>query len=125
MSISADFSQRVQAALAELVNAIAAQTRASIIQELTGGEAPAPKRRGRPPKNLATTTSLSLVPRVQEVSKPRKKAPKQLCPVPNCQETAAPAYRMLCAAHKDTPKRLVKRYREERKAKQAAKGAKG
>jgi hypothetical protein len=124
MAIPFDLSPRVQAALAELVSAIAAQTRASIIQELTGGETPAPKRRGRPPKNPATTTALSLVPRVQEVSKPRKKAPKQLCPVPGCKNAAAPVFGMVCAKHKDTPKRLVKKYREERKAKQAEKRSK-
>jgi hypothetical protein len=118
MAISFDLSPRVRAALVELVSAIAAQTRASIIQELTGGEPPSPKRRGRPPKN-PTTTALSLVPRVQEVSKPRKKAPKQLCPVPGCKNPAAPIFGMVCAKHKDLPKLKIKQYREARRAKQA------
>jgi len=48
--------------------------------------------------------------------KPRRKGPIQLCPVPGCKHAAAPVYGMLCADHKGTPKALVKKYREARRA---------
>lgn len=120
-----EFSPRIQAALAELVAAIEAETRAGI-QRLIGGEPAVPaKRRGRPPKNAALSTALAVVSKVATVAapaKPRKKPPKQFCPVPGCKNVAAPIFGMLCKEHKATPKRLVKKYREERKAK-AAKAA--
>ncbi len=46
--------------------------------------------------------------------------PKQLCPVPGCNNPAAPVFGMVCAKHKDVPKATIKKYREQRKA-QAAK----
>ena len=49
----------------------------------------------------------------------RKKAPRQLCPVPGCKNTAAPVYGMVCAQHKDVPKAKIKKYREARRAKKA------
>lgn len=48
--------------------------------------------------------------------KQRRKGPIQLCPVPGCKHPAAPVYGMLCADHKGTPKTLVKKYREARRA---------
>jgi hypothetical protein len=48
--------------------------------------------------------------------KQRRKGPIQLCPVPGCKKAAAPVYGMLCADHKGTPKTLVKKYREARRA---------
>jgi hypothetical protein len=47
----------------------------------------------------------------------RKKAPKQLCPVPGCKNPAAPVFGMVCAKHKDVPKAKIKKYREARRAK--------
>jgi hypothetical protein len=115
-----DLSPRTQAALAELVAAIEAETRANI-QRLIGGEAAAPaKRRGRPPKSAAGTTALAVVQKAATVAapaKPRRKPPKQLCPVPGCKNVAAPIFGMLCKEHKGTPKRLVKKYREEKSGK--------
>lgn len=48
--------------------------------------------------------------------KPRKKAPRQLCPVPNCQNPAAPVFGMVCAKHKDVAKAKIKKFREARRA---------
>ena len=58
--------------------------------------------------------------------KSRRKGPIQLCPVPGCENRAAPAFAMVCLAHKDLPKAKIKAFREaRRKAKLAAKaGAK-
>ena len=64
------------------------------------------KRLGRPAK----------VSPLAVASKPRKKPPRQLCPVPGCVNTAAPVFSMLCAKHKDLPVAKVKKYREARKA---------
>ena len=49
--------------------------------------------------------------------RPRKKAPKQLCPVPGCKNPAAPVFGMVCAKHKDVAKTKIKKYREARRAK--------
>jgi hypothetical protein len=49
--------------------------------------------------------------------KPRKKVPKQFCPVPGCKNLAAPVFGMVCAKHKDVAKTKIKKFREARKAK--------
>ena len=41
--------------------------------------------------------------------------PRQLCPIPGCKNPAAPAFGMVCKEHKDVPKRIVKRFRAERR----------
>jgi len=58
-----------------------------------------------------SVTPLALAP-----VRPRKKAPIQLCPVPGCKNRAAPIFGMVCAAHKDLPKKKVREYREARRA---------
>ena len=55
--------------------------------------------------------------------KPRRKGPKQLCPVPGCKNPAAPVFGMVCAKHKDIPKTQIKKYREARRAKKQKKAA--
>jgi len=65
------------------------------------------KRPGRPPKVASTAIA----------KKPRKKAPRQLCPVSGCKNPAAPVFGMVCAKHKDVAKAKIKKYREARKAK--------
>jgi hypothetical protein len=55
-------------------------------------------------------------------SRPRKKAPIQLCPVPGCGERAAPIFGMVCAKHKDVSKAKIKQYREARRAQKAGGG---
>jgi hypothetical protein len=62
---------------------------------------------GRPPK----------VSPIGSAGKPRKKAPRQLCPVPGCKNPAAPVFGMVCAKHKDVPKAKIKKFRAARKAK--------
>lgn len=68
------------------------------------------RRPGRP-SNLSSITT----------GKPRRKGPKQLCPVPGCANPAAPVFGMVCAKHKDVPKAKINAYREARKAKKAKK----
>jgi hypothetical protein len=51
----------------------------------------------------------------------RRKGPIQLCPVPGCTNRAAPVFGMVCSKHKDLPKATIKKYREQRRAKKAAK----
>jgi hypothetical protein len=65
------------------------------------------QRPGRPPKVAAIAIE----------KRPRKKAPRQLCPVPGCANPAAPAYGMVCAEHKNVAKAKIKKYREARRAK--------
>ncbi len=65
------------------------------------------RRPGRPAKVTAVVVG----------KKSRKKAPRQLCPVPGCKNPAAPVFGMVCAKHKDVAKTKIKRYREARKAK--------
>jgi hypothetical protein len=54
----------------------------------------------------------------------RRKGPIQLCPVPGCENRAAPVFGMVCAKHKDLPKAAIKKYREARRAKKAKKQGK-
>ena len=76
-----------------------------------GGSNGVPARRGRPPKSLALRAAWA------PAKKPRKKAPKQLCPVPGCSNPAAPVFGMVCVKHKDLPKKKIKKFREARRAK--------
>jgi len=72
---------------------------------------------GRPPKMLSPLDLGGLGKR------PRRKGPKQLCPVPGCKNPAAPVFGMVCAKHKDIPKTQIKKYREARRAKKQKKAA--
>jgi len=71
------------------------------------------RKPGRPAKRSAALASVS----TPVTAKARKKMPPQFCPVPGCKNKAAPIFGMVCAKHKDVPKALIKRYREERRAK--------
>jgi hypothetical protein len=51
--------------------------------------------------------------------------PEQLCPVPGCKNPAAPVFGMVCAKHKNVAKSKIKKYREERKAKEALSAGSG
>jgi hypothetical protein len=90
--------------------AAAARIQSAILDGLGGARGP-----GRPRKE-----GLSL-----SVAYPsaRKKAPKQLCPVPGCKNPAAPVFGMVCAKHKDMPKAKIKKYREDRRAAKLKKAA--
>jgi hypothetical protein len=106
-AIVADFVSQLEAAIE---SDTIARMRAAIA---TAVGLPAPKRAGRPPKQLAAIS-------VWSASKRRKRAPIQLCPVPGCKSPAAPIFGMVCSKHKDLPKATIKKYREERRAKKAA-----
>jgi hypothetical protein len=74
----------------------------------------APRRGpGRPPKAAAAKATVV----APVAKKARKKAPRQLCPVPGCKNPSAPIFGMVCAKHKDLPKAKIKAYREARRAK--------
>jgi hypothetical protein len=67
----------------------------------------APRRRpGRPPKNGVAPAGVAA----------RRSLPRQLCPVPGCNNPAAPVFGMVCAQHKDVPKEMIRKYREARRA---------
>lgn len=104
--IVTEFAARLQAALH--THAME-QAREAVLRALGG----APKRLGRPPKGQTSSSLLSLE------KKPRKKPPRQLCPVPGCKNTAAPVFGMVCTEHKDVPKAKIKKYREARRAEKA------
>jgi hypothetical protein len=82
------------------------RARQMVITALEGGTMP--RRRGRPPKFPKFTPMLSAMPS-------RRRA-KQLCPVPGCNNPAAPVFGMVCKDHKDVAKSTIKKYREARRA---------
>jgi len=88
------------------------RAREAVQQALGGKRSP-----GRPPKLASVLGGLALD------SKPRRKGPKQLCPVPGCKNPAAPVFGMVCAKHKDIPKAQIKKYREARRAKKLKQAA--
>jgi hypothetical protein len=103
----------LQPLIASVVNQLVIaveQSTARRVQEAVLKAAGVPPRRGpgRPPK---ASFALSVAGGI----KPRKKAPKQLCPVPGCKNAAAPIFGMVCAKHKDVPKAKIKKYREARR----------
>ena len=103
-----DFAARLQ----ELIEAEALEHARDAVLRTLG--IAGPRKPGRPPMALATLGSV--------VKKPRKKPPRQLCPVPGCKNTAAPVFGMVCADHKDVSKTKLKKYREERRAKKLGGG---
>jgi hypothetical protein len=85
------------------------RTRAAVLGAFSADGGSTPARRGRPPKAVVLTVA----------GKPRRKPPKQFCPVPGCKNPAAPVFGMVCAKHKDVAKSKIKKYREARRAKKA------
>jgi hypothetical protein len=83
------------------------RARQMVIAALEGGTLP--RRRGRPPKFAKFSPMLSALPST------RRRA-KQLCPVPGCNNPAAPVFGMVCKDHKDVAKSTIKKYREARRA---------
>jgi hypothetical protein len=93
----------------QLVTTIERTIAARIQAAVSSVVAPTKRRPGRPRKNGLTFTLA-----------PVKNRSKQLCPVPGCQNPAAPVFGMVCAKHKDLPKAQIKKYREARRTKKAA-----
>jgi len=97
----------------QLVAAVEASA-AQHVQAALAGVFGVPQKRGpgRPPKNAVA----AFAPAVTPASAPgRKKPPKQLCPVPGCQNVAAPIFGMVCKEHRKVAKSKIKKYREERR----------
>jgi hypothetical protein len=97
-SLIEDFTHR----LTSLLNTHAMERARHVVESALGVRRP-----GRPTK----VSPLAIG------KKPRKKAPRQLCPVPGCKNPAAPVFGMVCAKHKDVAKAKIKKYREARRAK--------
>jgi hypothetical protein len=76
-TLVSDFTSRLTAIIDQQT---LERARAAVTDALGG--APSPARRGRPPKALSLTVS----------GRPRKKAPRQLCPAPSCRNPAAPVF---------------------------------
>ena len=111
-----DIVQRFVVSLASFVEAEAVTRARNAVFSALGGpgsEAGAPRRGpGRPPGSGTKA--------VMPVGKrKRRKGPIQLCPVPGCKNRAAPVFGMVCSKHKDLPKAKIKKYREQRRAKQS------
>jgi hypothetical protein len=97
--------------LAQVIEAQIMERARHAVAAALGGNGQVPARRGRPPKSVAMAAAW------EPKKKPRKKAPKQLCPVPGCSNPAAPVFGMVCAKHKDLPKLKIRKFREARRAK--------
>jgi hypothetical protein len=115
-SIQSTINSLTEAFARELSSLVEQAAAARIQSAILGGfGAPAGRRPGRPPKGAAAALPV--------FSAPRKKAPKQLCPVPGCKNPAAPVFGMVCSKHKDIPKAKIKKYREDRRAAKMSKKA--
>jgi hypothetical protein len=90
--------------LSSMIEGQAMERARTAVESALGGGG---RRPGRPPKAFALTAA----------KKPRKKGPRQLCPVPGCKNPAAPVFGMVCAKHKEVPKAKIKKFREARRAK--------
>jgi hypothetical protein len=94
----------------QLVATVEAATVQRIQAALTGAfGAPQKRGPGRPPKQPRTVASLAQSP----AAAPARK--KQLCPVPGCNNPAAPVFGMVCKDHKKVAKSKIKKYRAERR----------
>jgi hypothetical protein len=131
-SSSSDSSSQIRHAVGDFVDQLStlieqdavARAREAIMSAFSGSDAPNltanGKRRGRPPGSgrRAAGAMLALAGVAGGVGKKkRKKAPIQLCPVPGCNNRAAPVFGMVCAKHKDLPKAEIRKFREARRAK--------
>lgn len=93
------------------------RAREAVLTAFAGGAVPfkrgpgrPPGRPGRPPGSMGSGVGLLLAGRK------RRKAPIQMCPVPGCNNRAAPVFGMVCSKHKDLPKAEIKKFREARRA---------
>jgi hypothetical protein len=89
----------------QLFSVVEDMASARIREALDGVFVPARRGPGRPPK----TALLAPAPSAARARK------KQLCPVPGCRNPAAPVFGMVCAQHRNVPRKKIKEYREARK----------
>jgi hypothetical protein len=117
-SIESTISSLTEQFARQLVTVVEQAAAARIQSAILGGFAGGATGRGpgRPRKDGISPLTIAY-------AAPRKKAPKQLCPVPGCKNAAAPVFGMVCAKHKDVPKAKIKKYREERRAAKLARKA--
>src|SRR6185436_17386065 len=87
-----------------------ARARDAVLSAFGAADGGAARRPGRPAavKGLVAGGKLKL-------TRLRKKPPVQLCPVPGCQNRAAPVFGMVCAQHKNISKDQIRKYREARR----------
>jgi|SRR5579871_440129 len=95
------FVEEFTSRLAALVESQTLERAREAVESALGGT-----RGGRAPKVSAIALSRN----------PRKKLPKQFCPVPGCKNLAAPVFGMVCSEHKGVAKAKIKKYREARRA---------
>lgn len=108
--------QFVKELSAAVEGATMARIQTAIGRAVGNGGGVLPRRRGRPPKN-------PFLAAVAQAPVRALRAPKQLCPVPDCTNPAAPVFGMVCSEHKDVPKSKIRQYRAARRAEKAkAKG---
>jgi hypothetical protein len=105
-SLIEDFTNQ----LTNLLDQQARERARQAVESVFGGAKRSP---GRPPK----VASIGQIAGPALIKKARRKAPRQLCPVPGCKNPAAPVFGMVCGNHKDVPKAKIKEYREARRVK--------
>jgi len=105
-----NIAEQIETFTAQLVATVEAAV-AQRIQAALAGALGVPQKRGpgRPPKNLAVSAPLAPAPAAKSAR------PKQLCPVPGCNNLAAPVFGMVCKDHKKVAKSKIKKYRLERR----------
>ena len=108
-AIEANYTERLR----ETLDAIRAQVQAP------GQGAPGLPHNAFTAMPVAPPTP-QLTPRVAGVFygqtlRPKRKLPKQYCPVPGCKNTAAPIFGMVCKDHRDIPKAQIRKFREQRR----------
>lgn len=101
-----EVQKRIEKFVSELIDYVRAEVRAEMLEAITGGSRSIHTRVG----------AKKLIDGISVVQRQRRKGPVQLCPIPNCKNRAAPVFGMVCAAHKGTPKALIKKYRDARRA---------
>ncbi len=103
----------VETFASQLVAAVEASV-AERVQAAIAGVFDAPQKYGigRPPvQAVAGVASVAA-----KSGAAKKSRPKQFCPVPGCNNVAAPVFGMVCKDHRNVAKSKIAKYREERKA---------
>jgi hypothetical protein len=110
-----DTNLNISALVEDFAHKLVAAVEASAVQRMQAalnGAFGAPQKRGpgRPPKQVAAAA-----PSAEFSVQKRKSPPKQLCPVPGCNNAAAPVFGMVCKDHRNVAKSKIEKYRKERR----------